>query len=277
MKFPRTLKAAKQTEVSYWVLADALLKESTNSDTGPAGMKAVAGELEQYGLDYSVPYLRSLRQTAELYPPNRRHPDISLRVHTAVANPNTLDVIAKVLRREGQTPSLHYVDKIMARLRQEALKKREEELREARREESEAEQEETQARYREGNAKSEEEKAKARRQRETARKRRQDAGERVERARQQPKPRRPELPTPKEEDVGALAASAEIMANARQARRLANESEKILKKTTELAPAAVAGLTDAALTAANAWREVANTTNSRFGHGQLPQLSVVNE
>lgn len=40
MKFPKTVKAAKQAEVSYWVLADALLRETSANDTGPTGLKA---------------------------------------------------------------------------------------------------------------------------------------------------------------------------------------------------------------------------------------------
>lgn len=68
VKFPRTLKAAKQCDLAGWMLGDALLAEVKDQDSGSYGYNAVISELASYGIVYTGRYLRLLRQTAEDFP-----------------------------------------------------------------------------------------------------------------------------------------------------------------------------------------------------------------
>ena len=87
---------------------------------------------------------------------------------------------------------------------------------------------------------------------------------------------------PDEDQVSVLEAIAAAKTNANKARKLAEETKKSLRHNVEdLSPAIVAGLTDAAMKAANAWTEVANQIRShslnKRGHLAVVEKSAVNE
>jgi hypothetical protein len=273
LNFPKTVRAAKANDLSQWALGDALLKEATDADTGPRGLNAVVTELADNGVEYTNRYLRLLRQTAETFSADRRHSGIVLRAHTAAGNPDSLDVIAKAARKQGCNVTLEFVEHVLREMRADAQAKAREEQQEARREQAQAEAEELAARKRKENAETKAAKDAAEREQHKARQRKKDARAKVKASRT---PKRDRLPAPKEEEVSSLAARAMFMKNANEARRLANQALKAIKPNlADYSPAAIAGLTDAAVTVQNSWHDVVTALQQpRRGKGHL---SVVNE
>lgn len=273
-KFPETIAAAKGSDGSQWKIGEALLHEAEESYTGPRGLQAVADELEKNGLEFSTSYLSNLRTTAEAFPRNRRH-ELPWKVHSAAGNPDSLDVIVKAARKDGEKVTIWYVEDVLRRIREDERRKREEAKAEAAREQAEAEAEEAEAKARAKKAKDETERSKARRQQESARERKRKAREKKDAIKLAPK--RKEIPPPAEDDVAVLVAQSFALANAGKARRLAEESRKKLgRNVSDLSVTAINALAEAALKAANAWTDVANhvrsTSANKRGH-----LAVVNE
>jgi hypothetical protein len=280
--FPQTLEAAKEAtkaaEKSQWRIGDALLREADDQHNGPRGLNAVAEELSAHDLDYTPSYLRQLRGASEAFPRIRRH-DLPWAVHQEAGNPDALDVIVKVAKRDGEKVTKWYVRGALQQLRKEAsdLKRAEAQKTQAqaRKEEERARAEEDKARADERVAETERERERAKQRKEAARQRKLDAQAKRKAAKSQSK--RIETPVPDESEVTPLRAVATVRAHAGAARRLADECKKLLNNNVaELSPAAVAGLTDSAMRAANAWTEVAalarGATANKRGH-----LSVVNE
>jgi hypothetical protein len=87
IKFPNSLKHARELDDSLWALGDALVKETSGSR---ADFLAVAAEL---GDSYPVKRLRDLRATSLAFPPERRRRVVSWEAHCAAGNPDTLDPI----------------------------------------------------------------------------------------------------------------------------------------------------------------------------------------
>jgi hypothetical protein len=256
LRWPEIVQACKDNDQTQWKIADALLRGAKEKD-----LPAVVEELKENGIEHSVRYLNLLRQTAEVFGSNRRHSDITLRAHYAAGNPESLDVIAAVARKKNHYVSLNFVEDVLREIRAEAREKAAEERKRLAKEEKEAEEEEQKAQD-----DSQREKAKAKRKK--ARAKRQAVRS----------PRRKDLPAPEEKDVNPLAARAQFMKNANEARRLASKALKLIKPNLdEYSPAAVAGLLDACLTVANSWREAANTLASVTRKGGKGLLSVVNE
>src|SRR5580765_2082743 len=241
--FPQTVRACKANDLTQWSMAEALLKETTDNNSGTKGLMAAAEELKQNGIEHTIAYLRLLRQAAEHFSPNRRYSDIPLRVHFAAGNPDVLDVIVKVARKEGKTVTTKFVENVLREIRAELREK-------ARLERAKAHSEETEAAE-------EERKAQTLEERRAAQAKRKKAAAKRNAVRS---PRRKDLPAPHEKDVNPFSAKAEFMQNANEARRLANQALQLIKPNLdEYSPAAVAGLLDACLTVANTWREAANT------------------
>jgi DNA mismatch repair ATPase MutL len=274
------LKAAKQHDLAGWALGDALLAECKDQDNGPTGYDAVVAELLGHGIEYTSRYLRLLRQTAEDFPKTRRYdgehntPIVALRAHTEAGNPDTLDVIVKVAKREGHSLDLRYVGDVLRQVRAEETEKRREDRKQAEREEAEAEAEKTTAESRRKHAKTDEDEKQAKRDRDRAEEKRKEATQR-KRATKHAPPRRKTKP-PREEDIGPLAAKAFFMKSANEARRLAARALKTLRPhIDDLSEAAAGGLKDAALSVANEWRataaEIKPTKKSRA------HLTAVNE
>lgn len=264
--FPKTVRAAKTHDLSQWAMAEALLKETTDNNTGTKGLMAAAEELKQNGIEHNIAYLRLLRQAAEMFSPNRRYSDIPLRVHFAAGNPDVLDVVVKVARKEGKVVTTNFVENVLREIRAEVKEK-------ARLERAKAHAEETEAAE-------EERKAQTNEQREAAKAKRKRAAAKRQAVRST---RRKDLPAPDEKDVNPLSAKAQFMQNANEARRLATKALKLIKPNLdEYSPAAVAGLLDACLTVANTWRETANTlatVSHKSGKSLLQVIgkSAVNE
>lgn len=259
--FPELVRVAKTQEFNQWLVADAVLKETTENNTGTKGLMAAQEELKENGVEYTIAYLRLLRQAAEMFSHNRRHKGLPLRVHFAAGHPDALDVIVAAAEKAGRAVSQAFVEDVLREIRAEAREKAAEERRRLHKMEAKAAEEELKAQTPE-----EREKAKAKRKK--ARARRQAVRS----------PRRKDLPAPEEKDVNPLAARAQFMKNANEARRLANKSLKLIKSNLdEYSPAAIAGLLDACLTVANTWRESANTLGSTQRRGGKGLLSVVNE
>lgn len=256
LAFPKTVRAAKTHDLSQWAVADALLREAREEQ-----LPAVVEELKENGIEHTVRYLNLLRQAAEVFGPNRRHENLTLRAHVAAGNPETLDVIAQAARQQNQRVSLLFVEDVLREMRAEARAKSAEERKRAAEEEREAAEEEK--------------KAQSEAQREAAKAKRKKAAAKRKAARS---PRRKDLPAPKEKDVNPLAARAQFTKNANEARRLADKALKLIRPNLdEYSPAAVAGLLDACLIVANRWREVANTLAAVSRKSGRSLLSVVNE
>jgi hypothetical protein len=286
IRFPKILKAAKQHDLAGWALGDALLAECKDQDSGPAGYDAVVAELQAHGVEYTNRYLRLLRQTAEDFGKSRRYdgehntPVVSIRAHTEAGNPDTLDVIVKVAKREGHPMSKEYVGNVLRQLRAEETEKRREAREQAARDEAEAEAEKVSAEKRRDHATTNAEKEKARKDRDHAEKLRKEARSRGKATKSHP-PRRETKP-PREEDIGPLAAKAFFMKSASEARRLAARALKKLRPhIDDLSPAAVGGLKDAAMSVANEWRATAAEIEqpTKKGRGHLTDVSrrVANE
>jgi len=127
----------------------------------------------------------------------------------------------------------------------------------------------------EAKAAEEESKAQTTAQRQAARAKRNKARDKRKAAKS---PRRKDLPAPDEKDVNPLAAKAQFMKKANEARSLANKALKLIKPNLdEYSPAAIAGLTDACLTVANTWREIGSVLANIAKKSGKGLLSVVNE
>lgn len=280
IKFPKTIKAAKQHDLTGWALGDALLAECKDQDHGPMGYSAVVAELKDYGIELNERYLRLLRQTAEDFPKARRYdgehntPLVTLRAHTAAGNPDTLDMIVRVTPRDGRGRiSKDYIEDVMRQARDEERKQRTERREQARKEAAEADSEEKTAIKRRDHATTNAEREEAQRQRERAKQKKQEAQERAKSNKGAP-PRRERLSL-RDSDVGPLAAKAFFMKSARQAENLAGRAlKKLDPHIDDLSPAAIDGLKDAAMTVANEWRQTATKLGQPKGRGHL---SVVNE
>lgn len=92
MSFPQTLAAAKRNERNEWALADALAAEVDH----PSRLHAIAADL-----GIRVERLRLLYRTALAFPPERRHPSVSWRIHAAAVSPDWLDVIMRSSAKTG--------------------------------------------------------------------------------------------------------------------------------------------------------------------------------
>jgi hypothetical protein len=282
MRFPKTVKAARQHDLTAWAIGDALLAECKDQDNGQDGYDAVVAELKEHGIDHTNRYLRLLRQTAEDFPKSRRYdgehnsPVVAIRAHTAAGNPDTLDVIVKVTKREGYPTGLHYIESVLQQLRADESKKRNKARQQAERDLAEADSEKKAAEKRRDNATTDTEREKARRDRDRAEERRKKASEQAKASKGRP-PRR-ETKAPSEDEIGPLAAKAFFMKSASQAKRLATNALKQLHPhLDDLSPAAAAGLKDAALSVTNEWREVSQKIKSK-GKGHLsPVSNAVNE
>lgn len=274
-RFPETIEAAKAAVKSQWRIGEALIDESDGAMVGSKGLNAVVQELNENGIeDFSASYLSELRTAAEAFPRNRRH-DLPWSVHSDAGNPDTLDAIVRAAKKESEKVTKWYVRDALRRMRAAAREERQEAAEAARREAEKAEAEEEAARKREQQAKDKTERENHKRDREAARARKREAREKQKKAKAAPKRR--DVPPPPEEDVSTLAACAFVTKNAAEVKRLADKSEKRLNKHfDDLSPAAIAGLTDAAMNAANAWADLATriqrATSTKRGH-----LRVVNE
>jgi hypothetical protein len=282
VKFPRTMKAAIRADVSVWSLADALVVEATTEDTGPRGLNAVVAEMVDHGIEPPTNrYLRLMRQTAVEFPKDRRYdgehktPIIPLRSHHAAGNADTLDVIVKVARKEGHRINTNYIEDVMRRLRADERARLTQEREKERVKADQARERKQQHRKQESKAADEKTREHHRRERERAAQEEREAREREKSVKFSSL--RTKLKTPTEEEIGPLAAITNFKANAGKARKLATESMKLLKPhIPELSQAIVAGLADAAMTAANTWRDAATTITQTSGLGK-GHLSVVNE
>lgn len=272
--FPQTLEAAKAAEKSQWKIGDALVREAEDQRDGARGLNAVSEELEANGIDMSPTYLGNIRRTADAFPRDRRL-DLPFQVHTEASNPDSLDVIVKTARRDNHKVTMWYVRDALQQLREEANREREKEIAAANREAARAVEAEAKAREKEKAAETDREKERAKRQRQEATERKREAQAKAKAARSRPK--RKDQPAPDEDKVSILRATAGVKANAGNAKRLANESKKLLgRDVSDLPPGIVAGLTEAAISAANAWKEVADLVRSASSN-KRGHLSVVNE
>ena len=103
-QFPLTLAAAKDAEKSQWAIGDALVKECgppgddhTNNGSGER-IAAAAEFLGANGLEFSLSYLRRLRQVAVAFADVRtRTSSVSWNAHEAAGTPKILDSILKGL------------------------------------------------------------------------------------------------------------------------------------------------------------------------------------
>lgn len=274
--FPRCMKAGKALDLTSWELADALLKEVDNKEVGSRGLKAVVTDFANLlGLEYTIPWLRQLRQTAEMFPPNRRNDKVALRIHLAAGNPDMLDVIVKAGRKDGKKITLDYIETVLRRIRKEEHDRREQEKNDAKVQAAEAEAEERQAIGQARHAKTESDRKVAERQRDEARDRKEKARERVKSIKIAPS-RKNAIP-PQESEVPELLAKANFMSNAAEIKRIIRRMEK---EITPAIPELKSGFINAAvedlLEAANSLRALADllrqTQGNKRGH-----LAVVNE
>jgi hypothetical protein len=213
MAFDSIIRAARQFENSNWGLADELLKHADKTMGGLRGMNAVATALSDAGMDYSASWLSALRHGAELFPPERRHPQVGVRIHLACGSPDMLDAILRIAKREGYSLSLHSVERMMAQLGREERAQREEEAKEAEAEAKEAEKEEA--------------KAKDEPTRKRAGEKKKAAKKRAKKARSAPK--RQAIKPPKEENANFLMVRTQVMADLGQIGKLIKKINKTLE------------------------------------------------
>ncbi len=273
--FPRCMKAGKRVDVDQWALADALLKEAEDKDTGPRGLKAVVADFANLGLEYEPRYLRMLRQAAETFPPPRRYdgehhtPQVVLRAHIAAGNPDTLDVIVRAARKDDRKVTLEYVEHLLRRIRKEVRDERIKEREVARQELAEAEAEALKAEKRRDKAATDEERIIATRHRDQARDRQRKANEKVKNIKVAPS--RKELPAPSEDEMGGLLTKTQFMADLGEIKRIIRRVEKDIESALpELSPTFINAAVEECLEAANSLRGLAdvlrkNQSNKR-GH-----------
>jgi hypothetical protein len=277
--FPRTLKAAQVSERTQWDVGDALLAEADAKHTGTRGLNAVVQELEDNGIELGARYLGNLRETAELFPPKRRH-DLPWKVHQAAGNPDVLDTIVRAAKKDPNKPkvTMRYIYGVLRAQHKAERQSRIEAKAIADAALEKAQEEERQARARERAAKKandERELARANAEHERAKKRTEEASDIARKSRVVS--RKKDLQAPPEADIPMMVIITSLLAHANEAERLARKSEKILgENAEELSAVQIAGLTDAAISAANAWNRFAAAiraaTRDKRGH-----LSVVNE
>ena len=125
----RDLHEARRRGFEYQVaLAEALLEEV--GPPGPNGkhnesskrLKEAHGALAREGIDFSIEYLRELRQFAHVFPtPEDRSPGCSFTVHLKAGNPETLHAVIAEARAEGKAPEGITVAFVQGFLKQRAL------------------------------------------------------------------------------------------------------------------------------------------------------------
>jgi hypothetical protein len=274
--FPRCMKAGKAVDLTSWELADALLKEADDKETGDRGLKAVVADFANLlGLEYDTRYLRLLRQTAEMFPPARRQDKVVLRGHIAAGNPDMLDVIVKAGRKDGKKITYRYIEAVLKRTRQEEREHRHQQKHDAQVQAAEAEAEETQAITRTRHAKTDSERKTAEQQRDAARERKRKARERVKSIKLAPS--RKEAQPLQEDEVSNLLAKSRFMADISEIKRIIRRVEtEITPAIPELKLTFINAAVEELLEAANGLRALADLLradqSNKRGH-----LAVVNE
>jgi hypothetical protein len=254
--YPLTLAAAKKNKSSLWELGDALLKECP-ADSSKGTLDEVVTYLQANGQEYTGEWLRQMRQVAAAFPPKSRRLELSFVVHQEAETPQMLEAVIKGAPK-GAVISHRYVRKIVDRIRDHEQRARREafEKAQAKREAAEAKEREKLARAKAAKDATER-KALEEEHREAAK--RTEAARKAEQAAKVP-PRRqmPPLQPPAETEVPVLLAEATFTANAERAIVLAREAIEVIEGSVhELTVKGVAGLTECALEAANAWKEAA--------------------
>lgn len=251
--YPLTLAAAKKHESSLWELGDALLKECP-PDSRHGQISEACEFLRANGCDYEESWLSKLRQTALAFSPKLRRRELAFEVHREAETPKMLEAVIKGAPK-GTVISSRFVRKIVGQIyaHEERSRREAQEQAQAKREAAEAEQREKffQARQ----AKDEKERNRLFKEHKEAKRRTEEAIAAQQAVRTPP---RRNLEPPAKEEVPVLLAEAEFLANADRSIVLAKRSAEVIEGSLyELTAKGVAGLTDAALGAANAWTEAA--------------------
>lgn len=272
VKFPKCLRAAKAMEGDAWELGDALLSETGESSKS---LIAVQAELAANGFEHPYPTLAKWRQAAQAFPKSQRVPGVSITAHMEAGSADNLDLVIKVARKEGRKITAEYVRAATYAAAQAERNEVRRLKQQAEAEAAEAEAEEKRATERQRRAKDEEERARAARERVAAANKKRAAKERATTIKVAPKwERKP----PAEEHVPDLVVVTSLIAKASEAKLLARSAKTQLGKgaIAQLPEKYVAGLIEDAMSAANAWSEVAvllrKAAPKRGAH-----LSVVNE
>jgi hypothetical protein len=221
--FPRTRKACLAAEASSWAIGEALLKETDGGNAGKHGFSACVAELKEYGINYSTEYLSLMRRMAQTYPAKRRHPEISFRNHVDAGNPDTLDVIVRAAKKARCTISGAFIRDVLRRQRADEREeqKRQNELAKAKLKEAREAEARARERIKENDpdAAGELKLAKEKRKRHVE----QVKATTSRNVRAKAKP-------PAEADVIPLQATSSFMALSAQARRLAEQAIKPVRK-----------------------------------------------
>lgn len=250
--YPLTLAAAKKNEGSLWEIGDALLKECP-IDGVPGKLVEACEYLQANGCDYDLPWLSRLRQVAYAFPPNSRRKELAFKVHEQAGSPAMLTAIVKGAK--GITVTKRVAEKIVQRIRdhEERVRREAFERATAKREAAEAKEREKLARAKQATTEKE------RKERQAEHREAVEQTRKAREAQQEAKvPPKKSLLPPTEDEVPVLLVEASFLADASDSARKARRSkEAIAKCLDQLTAKGVAGLTDAALEAANAWTEAA--------------------
>jgi flagellar biosynthesis GTPase FlhF len=281
LKFPKTIKAAQAAEQSQWAIGDALLKEAEDRQTGERGLNAVSRELEANGIEFSMPYLRNLRDTAKAFPADRRH-NLPWAVHQDAGNPDVLDTIVRGAKKDidsktGKSAKVTkwYVRDVLQRQYQEEREERRKAAEVAQHELEKAKTQETEARERERKAKNADERKLAERDRQDATKRKHAAIDSAKTTRTAP--RKQNRPAPAEESVPFLVARARFMSGLTEIKgNLKKLGKEIEPYMDEFTPAFINASVEDLLDIANQARALSDVlrkhSSNKRGH-----LAVVGE
>jgi hypothetical protein len=269
--FPRTLKAAEASEHSQWAIADALLAEAEDKETGPRGLRAVEKELQINGIELSTNYLSQLRRTAEVFPAKRRY-QLPWTVHRAAGNPDRLDAIVKSAKKTGEKITMAYVLKVLQQMDRDLRKTREAAEAEAKKELEKAEVEHQAARKRTIQANSFAERRERQQEQREAATRRKTAVAKV-RATRLPPTREREAPIA--EEVHVLAIVSDIGTKTADALADQKHIEELFDKYGhELKDVYIDSLVEDAMMLSARWREFAVKVQKKTGR-KGRHLSVV--
>jgi hypothetical protein len=280
LTFPRTLAAVKKGEHSLWEIGDALLAEcgppSGVHDGNFEKVKAASKYLlENGGYEYSLRYLADLREMAFRFKVSDRTVGISFTVFRIARTPEMLQAIITGAPK-GTKITPDYVEKVISgqKLEREAAQREADRLakEQARKEREKAEAKEEAARKKAAKAKTKKERIEAKQEADEARKEAHKAS--IKEVKAKGAPAKSEVP--KKEEVPAMVAKVLVSANASRSVTLAAEAKNaILPHLDSLSAAASAGMVEAALEAANSWREIAELVQKQ--HGEYEHLTVVGE
>lgn len=276
-----------------WAIGAAVIRDCGRSNDGAhikgkgagshdgslAKIQAAARELESRGYDaYSAEYLRQVRDTATMFPANRRHADLNFFIHTEAGNPDILDWIVKHAPKKQELSGRYVREMVGVWLKRHT---------------AETKQKHEQATFKKRKAQADH--ARARKAGDTSaaeRAEREAAAAEREMEETESLPTKRDLPPPDKSDSIGMVRELQALGAARDAVKLAKEIQKLADEASRSIARVIADMDERAasllheewMKAAEACtdankncREAAKTADAAIRDKRHGRLAVVNE